>query len=187
MDWFFDADEFLEIEEGTIEDFLSKDIYKNSEGIRVCWKNYDDNDLIKVEDDNYSVKRFTRVLDENSIENKISKIILKGGLSNIKFHPHPGGEHGIFIKCKVVDCYGRPHDNLSFLLSQRIWANAWLNHYRYKTLEEFVTIKFKRGYPNMNEELYKKMIHFDVFWSYNKKTKDKEEYLLTLIDNKSEI
>ena len=71
-DWigFFDADEFLEIEEGTIEDFLNKDIFKNAEGIRVCWKNYDDNDLIKVEGDNYSINRFTRIMDENSIENK---------------------------------------------------------------------------------------------------------------------
>ena len=188
-DWigFFDADEFLEIEEGTIEDFLNKDIYKNAEGIRVCWKNYDDNDLIKVEGDNYSINRFTRIMDENSIENKISKIILKGGLSNIEFYPHPGGEHGILIKCKVVDCYGRPHNNSSFLLSQRIWANAWLNHYRYKTLEEFATIKIKRGYPNMGEESAKKMLNFDSFWTYNKKTKEKEEYLLTLMNNKSEI
>ena len=86
-----------------------------------------------------------------------------------------------------MDCYGRPHNNSSFLLSQRIWANAWLNHYRFKTLEEFVTIKLKRGYPNMGEELCKKMLNFDSFWNYNKKTKEKEEYLLTLMNNKSEI
>lgn len=178
-DWlcFFDADELLEIEDGNISDFLSKNIFKDAEGIRVCWKNFDDNDLITVENNNYSFTRFRRTLDENSIEQRISKIILRGGLNNIHFLLHTGGEHGIHLKCRVVDCHGNVHPNNSFLLSERIWDNAWLNHYRFKTLEEYIKIKTKRLWPNMDKHESKKRLTIDTFWSYNKKTKQKDEYL----------
>ena len=39
----------------------------------------------------------------------------------------------------------------------------------------------------MKKKKKKKILNFDLFWNYNKKTKEKEEYLLTLMNNKSEI
>lgn len=170
---FFDADEYMEIEEGDVIDFLAKDIFKKCEAVRVCWKNYNDSNLLRVEDNNYSITRFNEVINPNSIENRISKIILRGGLDNILFNTKPGGEHGININIKVVDCCGEECNNNTFVLKKRLWENAWLNHYRYKTLDEFLNLKYKRKYPNMSNEEAAKLLNFDMFFNYNKTTDEK--------------
>ena len=57
-DWicFFDIDEFLMLDEKyhSIQEFLSDEIFNDCDGIRVCWKNFNDNNLITVNDNNYS-------------------------------------------------------------------------------------------------------------------------------------
>ena len=62
-DWicFFDIDEFLMLDEKyhSIQEFLSDEIFNDCDGIRVCWKNFNDNNLITVNDNNYScINRF---------------------------------------------------------------------------------------------------------------------------------
>jgi hypothetical protein len=54
---FFDVDEFLMLDEkfnNDIKKFLRKKIFNTFDGIRVCWKNYDDSNLVKVENDDYN-------------------------------------------------------------------------------------------------------------------------------------
>ena len=76
---FFDADEYMEIERGDISDFLSMQEWNNVGAIRLCWKNYDDSNLLKVIDNNYSIKRFTTLVNPDDICNRISKVIVRGG------------------------------------------------------------------------------------------------------------
>ena len=51
-DWicFFDIDEFLMLDEKyhSIQEFLYDEIFNDCDGIRVCWKNFNDNNLITV-------------------------------------------------------------------------------------------------------------------------------------------
>ena len=185
-DWigFFDADEYLEIENGTITDFLSRVEYNDVGAIRVCWKNFDDNDLLTVEDNNYSIERFTRVIDPNHICNRTSKVIIRGGQSGLEIYQKPGGAHGQFLNCKTVDVLGNIHNNLHFVLHTNIWKIAWLRHYRFKTIEEYVKLKLDRLYPDVDKEIARKWLDINSFWDYNKKTKEKEIYFNKYINQK---
>lgn len=182
-DWiaFFDIDEFLEFDnDKNIDDFVSEDIFKDAEFIKVCWKNFCDGGLVRVENNNYSVKRFTEVINEdkqtNYLANRSTKIIVKGGLPNFKFFEGAGGEHGWYLPFKSVDCHGNPCDNNTQVIKDRIWDNAWLNHYRFKTMEESCIYKFSRLYPNMPIDVAKRSVGCDEFFEYNEWTEEKQKY-----------
>lgn len=183
-DWiaFFDVDEFLELDEGlTLEAFLNKDIFTNADIIKVCWKNFTDNGLVGVENGNYSIKRFTETIEEdnqiNYLANRSTKIIVRTGLKDFHFYMAPGGEHGWHLPFKFVDCHGNVCRNDTQVINERIWDTAWLNHYRFKTVEEFLKIKMKRLYPTVGKEKARQMINLDEFFKYNKWTKEKQKMI----------
>lgn len=174
-DWFgfFDADEYLELENGSINDFLKREEFKDVEAIRVCWKNFDDNDLLRVEDNNYSINRFNRVVNPEDICNRITKTLVRGGQNELKIYQEPGGAHGQHLNCKTVDCYGNLCDNEKIFLDNRIWDIAWLRHYRFKTIEEYLYLKLDRLYPDVDKITAKRWLDIDSFFGYNKKTPEK--------------
>ena len=181
-DWiaFFDVDEFLEFDNGKdVDKFLTQKMFNNAEFIKVCWKNFSDGGLVRVKDDNYSITRFTEPIKEKSqtsyLANRSTKIIVKGGLNNLKFFNGPGGEHGWYLPFKSVDCHGNGCDNNTQVIKERIWDNAWLNHYRFKTMEEYCKLKLKRGYPNVDMETSKKWISEKEFFDYNDWTREKKD------------
>lgn len=165
-DWFgfFDADEYLEIENGLINDFLNRKEFEDTGAIRVCWKNFDDNDLLTVEDNDYSINRFNRVVNPDDICNRITKVLIRGGQDMLKIYQEPGGTHGQYLNCKTVDFYGRPHDNENFVLDERIWHIAWLRHYRFKTIEEYLYLKLDRLYPDVDKITAKRWLDIDSFF-----------------------
>ena len=75
-----------------------------------------------------------------------------------------------------MDCKGNFHDNISFVLSERIWEGAWLRHYRFKTIDEYINLKLKRLYPNVSDNIAKKWLTIKDFFKYNKFTNEKIEY-----------
>lgn len=182
-DWigFWDIDEFLVFEkEKTIDEFLSKEIFKNIQSIRVCWKQYTDNGLAKANGD-YSVKKFTEVFDKNfCIKNGIptanyynantqSKAILRTNIDKIKItSPHVHS-----VARTVVDAMGRPCKDGIKLGNTPVWKGAWLNHYRFKTIEEFVEQKMVRLWPTAYKGGGSGYINTDLFFQYNKKTNEK--------------
>lgn len=197
-DWigFWDIDEFLVIEkEKTISDFLSKDAFKNTQSIRLCWKQYTDNGIVKVKNGNYSVKRFTEVFDKSfCLKNKIptgnfynsntqSKAILRTNINNINItSPHVHS-----VTKTVVDATGKKCADGIKLGNTPIWKGAWLNHYRFKTIEEFIEQKMVRLWPTAYKGGGRGYINTDLFFQYNKKTNEKVELAKILLGSKSNL
>ena len=180
-DWiaFFDSDEFLEFDKNkNIDGFLGEEIFKEADFIKVCWKNFSDNGLVHVENNDYSIKRFTKTIEEKSqtayLANRSTKIIVRTNLPNFHFFMEPGGEHGWHLPFKSVDCHGNSCDNKTQVIGERIWDNAWLNHYRFKTLEEFCTIKLSRLYAHCDANVGKLMLSKNEFFDYNEWTIEKD-------------
>ena len=170
---FFDSDEFLIFEKFTnINDFLSQDIFNNYDCIRICWKIYDDNNIIIPK--TYSVKQFTNFIDTNM--NRICKSIIK---CDKKFLNKWITAHGLY-NISACDALGNPcwnkayHDNI-FIGEHPILSGAWINHYRYKTISEYVLNK----QTNMIAAgLYE--YDLDIFFKINQKTPGKLEYLKSI-------
>lgn len=182
-DWiaFFDIDEFLELDCNDIHEFLSQDMY-NDRGInmiRVCWKQFTDSDIIKVENNNYSVKRFTEYCPITNRFSVNTKVIVKTCIKNPKFD----SPHGM-IRNKDVVCVttsGQLTKN-SILIDNSTWENARLNHYRFKTIEEYVMNKMVRLWPTDYLQGGKVGLNLNFFFRFNKMTKEKVDYANYLLD-----
>ena len=175
-DWvaFIDIDEFIYLEKHkNISDFLSENFFENPDGVKLCWKCYTDNNLVRVVDNNYSVTRFTVPCETYSTQ---SKTIMRGNLSyvtSIGAHGSPNLRH-------VVDATGKPCWNgrdLKYSVNigeKHVWDNAYIKHYRFKTIEEFLDVKMR----NWNQRNIKnKYISLKYFWDINEKTPEKINYL----------
>ena len=183
-DWiaFFDIDEFLHISDNrcvNIKQFLSKDIF-NDRGIncvRVCWKQYDDSDIIKTNGD-YSVKKFKTYLP---ITNKLAvqtKPIIKTVIDIKTFSSAHGPTNTKGVVC--VNTAGELCDN-AITIKNVTWENACLKHYRFKTIEEFVLMKMVRLWPTHHMNGGKTGLNLNMFFQFNKKTKEKEKYAEDLL------
>ena len=184
-DWlmFFDIDEYLILESSsTVQEQLSKELYKNFDMIHVNWKLYDDNDILYV-NNNYSiVNRFTRPLKE-SIPRKYRldqeiKTILRGNLNNIEFTLNPHTITNQYLSC--CDPLGNPISSIYQKNINIVHSEMWLNHYITKTLEEYVTIKLKRGGGTTKEQTGLRY-NFGFFFIYNRRTNEKLELLKQLL------
>ena len=183
-DWiaFFDIDEFLVINErfhNNIEEFLSMGCFIGRDIIRVTWRHYGDNGLLRVVDGDYSVmKRFTKL---SKTQHNWTKAIVKGGIPDFELC---GTSDGIphIVKAKgiknAVDANGIPVDNKT-IRNGCGYENAALNHYSTKTIEEFVLSKMKRGYPLVC--LNSAILNTDYFFSQNEWTQEKEDLYNELI------
>ena len=181
-DWiaFFDIDEFLHIDGNkSIKQFLSNDMY-NDRGInciRVCWKQFDDSDIIKTNGD-YSVKKFKTYLPITNIHATQTKPIIKTILPETVFTSAHGPVKDKNVKC--VNTAGNLCSN-TILIKNVTWDNACLHHYRFKTIEEFVLQKMIRLWPTHYKNGGKTGLNLNMFFTFNKKTKEKEDYAEMLI------
>lgn len=175
-DWvaFIDIDEFIYLEKHkNMSDFLSEDFFENPDGVKLCWKCYTDNNLVRVVDNNYSVTRFTVPCETYSTQ---SKTIMRGNLgyvTSIGAHGSPDLRH-------VVDATGKPCWNgrdpkHSVNIGEKhVWDNAYIKHYRFKTIEEFLDVKMR----NWNQRnIRNRYISLKYFWDINEKTQEKLDYI----------
>lgn len=176
-DWlmFFDIDEFLMLEKAkSIKEFLSYTHFNAYEMIHVNWKVYDDNDLITVANNDYSlVNRFTRPCQNRRAVHCELKTIIRGGLSDVKFVKNPHTcDNRTFSCCNVL---GEPVDSKEAKTLKVIHKEAWLNHYICKTIEEYCYIKLvRRG----GHTIHKKDLRYNInfFFNYNKRSIEKVKY-----------
>ena len=56
-------------------------------------------------------------------------------------------------------------------------TKEYIKHFKLKTLEEFIDLKLKRLYIDMAQDRAKKYLTFSLFFSYNKKTKEKLDFI----------
>ena len=181
-DWmaFFDCDELLQLNDGSknIQEFLLQYKFEKYNLINVFWQTYGDEGLITVENNDYSMKdRFKTPIFTHTIEDYQPKSIIKTKLP-IEYigDAHVGNQEDFIKRCnsdgdEIVICKSGGSRCLPISLQ-----SAQLNHYRTKTLEEYVTCRYQRSnYPwNCNEKL--KNINF--FFLFNERTKEKEEWLM---------
>ena len=183
-DWvaYFDIDEFLIVENNDIQKFLSQSIYNKFDGVAVNWQQYDDNNIVKVTDSYDCLNRFTHIYEESDNKYstyKCSKRILKTN-KNLNINSSHGALSEASMKeynqvgtnnIKICNTEGKEIENTIYF-NNWTWSGAYLKHFRFKTIEEYITNKIKRGYPT----LYKnggKDINLNDFFSSNKVTLDK--------------
>lgn len=184
-DWiaYFDIDEFLDLECNNIKEFLSYDIF-NDRGInciRVCWKQFTDSNIIKT-DGNYSITKFKDYiqLDQNKYCAQ-TKIIIKTQLDNHIFD----SPHGIiYNKDNHIICVNTNGDlcKNDIIIDNPTWKNACLNHYRFKTIEEYVLNKMVRLWPTTYMNGGKTGLNLNLFFRYNTFSQEKLDYANYLLD-----
>lgn len=174
-DWlmFLDIDEYLQLEKFTdIHDYLEQDIFKKYEIIHVNWKIFDDNDLLGVNEGNYSLEnRFTREMaihcPVKNWLNKEVKSIVKGGILNCSFTKNP---HTITSKkLECCDAIGGKEMSMEQKSRKVLHEGAWINHYITKTIQEYIDNKMARGGGCTKSGRY----NLNFFFRYNDKTEEK--------------
>lgn len=177
FDWvaYIDIDEYITIVDGDIKSFLCSEKFNNADGVRLCWKCYTDSNHITV-DNNYSVNRFT---DYNSLWATQAKTIIRGGLVYV----NQIGIHTTTSLKNAVNSIGFPcwyngdAKHQVNIGEKYVWDCAYIKHYRFKTIQEFVDVKLK----NWNQKYIKsKWINLDEFFKLNKKTPEKIQYLKSI-------
>lgn len=150
----------------------------------MCWKQFTDGGLTRVTKGDYSVKRFKEYIDENLIrkypnitryaylDSMQTKAFIRGGLGDIKIDsPHGCLKDGRIKTCNPV---GMKCDNW-IRIDKPTWKFACLNHYRFKTMEEFINLKMKRLWPTRYQNGGKGFLNKDLFFQFNRSTKEKRK------------
>lgn len=169
---FFDIDEYLSLNPRykNVEDYLSK-FHPLVDLVRVSWRLYGDNGLVRVENGDYSVvNRFKEPLPDEK-QPKFTKAIVRGGLNLVIGRendetPHIVRALGVNI---AVDANGNQVNNYA-IQDGCGYENAALNHYTTKTIEEYVLNKVKKGWAvGLSEDL----LNLDYFFTQNDRTDEK--------------
>ena len=171
---FFDFDELLWIQyESTAEELLE---HFDADVVVMNWKVMTDNGLLHYEPKPMK-ERFTEGRDTGFAINRHVKSFVHTGITGISFNdPHcPNAP-----KLKVVNVHG---DEVKQVPIQDIVIHdtACINHYDTKTAEEWVE-KNRRGWPDATKEISdrRKAAAIEIFYSINKRTKEKDEILEVL-------
>lgn len=182
FDWciYCDIDEFL-IGVKDIKEFLKQPQFRNKQQIRIKWKLYGDDNIVKR--NTYKVfgqftKEITRSLSndlsrEVRLQNQ-GKSIVKGGLTNIVFHsPHYAQYLTMNRVLPSVYPSGKKTESGVELVEDYSKESVFFNHYMTKTLSEFIEQKMNRT----DAVFGKRQINLNYFWRINEKTSDKIKYL----------
>lgn len=176
-DWiaFFDADEFLIINDGSdIHSFMAR--FNDYECLLLNWMVMTDSGQIY---NTYRplMERFTVPMAYDKHvgymfpENNHVKSIVKGGQGIIKFStPH--------IPLSVMACCdasGNSVNQSSFVPYNH--SVAYLRHFQYKTIDEWINKKMRRGYPDQTYQYFLQNSSVENFFRINEKTQEKVEYL----------
>lgn len=183
MDWnwmmFLDIDEFLEFKIfKTIKEYLDQDWVKSANCIKFHWKCYSDNEYIYSQD-GLVTEKYTQLCENKSV-NKYVKTIYKCGFPNLKIL-------NVHYSSPIANVYyqnGKKAPYICQTTDENInYDSGWIRHYVTKSMEEFVTIKYKRRGPGVS----KNRLNGDFYFKYNKKTPEKERQLksfLSKLENK---
>lgn len=185
-DWigYFDIDEFLELKKViTIDEYLSQEKFNDFEVVYVNWKIYTDSDKIT-----YSPKpvqeRFTKTMAYKKPvkypfpENNHHKSFVRGrgAFENLEFK----ARYGSHTPCNAIKCCNSIGEKVPMeFWSPYVYDEAFLKHYQTKSLEEWITKKQVRRYPDSPPELnvYHPHLSIQFYFNINEMTKEKLKYL----------
>lgn len=171
-DWMcvFDADELLDVK--NIKAFLGNEKYQNFNCLRVCWRVFDDSNLINANGDYSMMRRFKSYRNCRQCKSIINtKFDIIGGIS-----PHGP------LNVNCCDVNGDKCWSKNEFIGQSIRDknyDVWLNHYMFKTIEEYVEGKMKRLYPDQNKASAMSILKPERFFMINNLTGEKIEWLKT--------
>lgn len=171
---FFDFDEYL-VTEQPLQDFLRG--YPQAECLLVNWRVMTDSSLVHY-DPRPVRERFTVPLPDDAMMrgehryNDHVKSIVRGGLPSVRFRTNPHVPEGPAIYC-VVD--GSTVSPSPFQRCNH--AHARIDHYLTKTIEEWLTVKYRRGYPCGITQLWRERMAIPQFFEINAHTPEKDSIL----------
>ena len=181
-DWllFCDFDEYLTLtEDNNIKEYLSRDCFKNANQIFINWKIYTDNNLI-YDDGRTCQERFTEeYIYQDGIywnENHCIKPIIRTKIKDI----YQENLHFFMDKNNILNdstCNNKGENcELNFCITIN-YDYAYFKHFTTKTIEEYVKNKLVRGTGDIPIEKFNEKYGIKWFFIYNKKTKEKLDYL----------
>lgn len=181
-DWiiFIDCgDEYLHLEHHrNIQDFLTSSEFNDFDMLHINRMNYGDCDLVYYEAIPVMTRFHQPILPLSFLktysfpENYHVSSIIRGG-REVKWLNTP---HTPSNELKCCNALGeKVHSQSPF--QKYDYTVAYFKHYTTKTIDEWLNIKTKRGYPDGNKDFFK---HNDVvkeFFKYNKQTIDKMKFI----------
>lgn len=171
---YFDIDEFLYLNDKTIEEFVTQEQFKNVDVIKFNWRYYGDNDLVFYDERPVQERFNTPCPDDVKYalkprENEWCKSLVKSGKIMLKCLVHSFVmKDGI---CK--HCSGR--DASMFTDTETIdFTNGYVKHYGTKTIEEYIKKKCLNQHNIANNDVITASQRLDWFFNVNKHTKEKD-------------
>ena len=174
---FFDFDEHLKLTEAkSIKDVLAN---MQADVVTLNWRIMTDNNLVTDDKKSNLEKRFTQpapadVKNEDGMQaNRFVKSIVRGGLPVIEWKsPHCPIVPGTYAYIDGI------MSNVRSSLHDPDYSVARLDHFCTKTIEEYMTIKKRRGVgftPGNTERLRRDAAN--IFFLYNEHTPEKDAWL----------
>jgi hypothetical protein len=145
-DWliFFEIDEYIHLNNfKNIKKFLNNDKFNNCQKIQLNWIIHTDNNLLYYE--NRPLKERFPEIEDNAKKNNINttvfiKCILKGHIPNIKIR----SVHSLNHNLQSCDGFGNYVKDKGPFASHPDFRNYYIDHYTFKSTEEFVN-KLNKG------------------------------------------
>ena len=177
-DWnwimFLDIDEFLEFKNGmSVREYLDLDWVGDANAIKFHWKCYSDNGYTESQP-GLVTETYTELCEDRSV-NRYTKTMYRCGMPGFRIV----NVHYSSPITKIYYQSGKKAPYRSQTTDDNInYGYGWIRHYVTKSLEEFVTIKYKRRGPGSS----KTRLDGEFYFKYNKKTPEKARMLKELID-----
>ena len=150
---FFDFDEFLELHEKntTIQDYLSKDIFKKCQNIKINWIIYvSEKELLYYENKPLKI-RFTKPIYNDYYFNIHTKSTVIGGQRR-NYWSRLDNPHCSLHTFRACSASGRKVSYKNPCIDPPDYRYAELRHYHFKSFEEYC-LKLKRGFPDATSSL----------------------------------
>lgn len=182
-DWFLfiDCDEYLHMTGFTdIKAFLSQPQFGIYDAIHINEMNIGDNGKIQKTSEPLSVRFPNPIIPLDYIktynfpENDHVKTILRGRLPQIEWKSTP---HTPSNSISCCNARGNECDSVSSFIHPFDFTAAYFKHYITKTIEEYIDIKAKRGYPDDNKDYFKMNNPINDFFTINAITDEKLKYV----------
>ncbi len=169
---FIDIDEFI-TGINDINIFLQNKVFEPYNMIRLKWKLFGDDNVIKRDTAIPVYKFFKQVITNNKVSDA-GKSIIRGNLTSIKICSTHYASYSTTEFEPIEACLPSGQSTTDRInLTNYNKETVFLNHYMTKTLDEFIKQKINRG-----DALWsKKTITLDYFWQINKKTNEKEAFI----------
>lgn len=148
---FFDIDEFVTVDSGTIPEFLSDKMYDNVSVVHLSWRYHGDNGLERY-DDRPVQERFAEpspidvvYSDKGNMENRYVKSFVRTGIEGIEMDIHSPRFFGALCRNSIGRFQYARHTLVD--IEHR---NARVEHYGTKTIEEYIRRRMPNGVDSPN-------------------------------------